>query len=66
MTEAQARSRPCPGQQNFVFAKQGSYYIGASAPKPGPDGEVPTNTISNMGVFSTVLRVPGALLRVYE
>lgn len=60
-TLAQAQARPCPaGQQKFIFAHQGSYKIGEPAPTPGPDGEVPTGTISNMGGYYNYLTLfPG-------
>lgn len=59
-TLAQALSRQCSGQQNFIFAKTGCFKIGESAPKPGPDGEVPTGTISNMGNYFNYLTLfPG-------
>jgi len=48
VTEVEARSRPCPtGQKKFIFAKQGQYEHGA--PTPGPNGEVPRDTISSAG-----------------
>jgi RHS repeat-associated protein len=47
-TEAQARARRCtPPNKSFVFAKQGQYQHGP--PTPGPDGEVPRDTISSAG-----------------
>ena len=60
-TLAQAQARTCPaGQQKFIFAHQGSYKIGEPAPTPGPDGEVPTGTISNMGGYYNYLTLfPG-------
>ncbi len=58
-TEAEARAHPCTsGQKKFVFAKQGQYEHGA--PTPGPNGEVPRDTISNAGGhFNYVTAFPG-------
>ena len=47
-TQAEAQARTCPsGQKKFTFAKQGQYEHGS--PTPGPNGQVPNDTISNAG-----------------
>ncbi len=58
-TEAQARAHPCkPSEKKFIFAKQGQYQHGA--PIPGPNGEVPRDTISSAGGnYNYIVAFPG-------
>ena len=60
-TLGQALTRKCPeGQQKFIFSKTGSFHFGKSAPTPGPDGSVPTDTLMNMGGgFNFITMFPG-------
>lgn len=58
-TEAQARARSCKAtEKKFIFAKQGQYEHGA--PIPGPNGQVPRDTISSAGGnFNYIVAFPG-------
>ncbi len=58
-TEAEARARPCKAtEKKFIFAKQGQYEHGA--PIPGPNGQVPRDTISSAGGnFNYIVAFPG-------